>query len=248
AFAHRREVCEQIGRWRHPRTLAAPVDVSFVLRAAHAGLRFRSTGAITVHKFAAGHRYLSYLRPSADEQTAMLGRLARGEAEVERIVAAAQTMRLGGYSQVGPGVLFDRNRASKGLNRPELRPLSGRTVIAQTHEPRALDWYAVEHDCGRPFRWSGPNPRPKILIPFTGTAARIAICLRRPLAGEVLVWVEDQRVNHAIEAGPDGACALVFRAPLRQSDYTVLTLQTPMSGGPERRGVAVGDIVLEPAP
>ena len=248
SFAHRREVCERIGRWRHPRTLASPVDVNFVLRAAHAGLRFRSTGAITVHKFAAGHRYLSYLRPSADEQIAMLARLARGAANLERIVAGAQTMRLGDYSQVGPGVLADRNRASKGLSRPALRELSGRAVIAQTHEPRALDWYAVEHDGSRPFRWSGPNPRPKILIPFTGTAARIAICLRRPLAGEVSVRVEEQPVEHTIEAGPDGTCAIVVRASLRQSDYTVLTLQTPMSGGPERRGVAVGDIVLEPEP
>ncbi len=47
-----------------PQDVRAPVDGDFLLRAAQADLTFASTGKITVHKFAAGHRYLSYLQQS----------------------------------------------------------------------------------------------------------------------------------------------------------------------------------------
>ena len=46
SLAHRREIVELIGGWRDPRAVAAPVDCDFLLRAAHAGLRFSSTNEI----------------------------------------------------------------------------------------------------------------------------------------------------------------------------------------------------------
>jgi len=64
-------------RLRDPRVLKEPVDCEFLLRAAHAGLRFASTGKITAHKFAASHRYLSYLRVSSNEQREFLRKLTR---------------------------------------------------------------------------------------------------------------------------------------------------------------------------
>jgi hypothetical protein len=46
---------------------------------------FRSTGRVTVHKFAAGHRYLSYVRPRSDEQRVLLQSLDRlDDGHVER--------------------------------------------------------------------------------------------------------------------------------------------------------------------
>ena len=72
SLAHRRELADRIGGWRPPRSTPAPVDCDFLLRAAHAGVRFSSTGQVTTHKFAAGHRYLSYLRPESSEQWAAL--------------------------------------------------------------------------------------------------------------------------------------------------------------------------------
>jgi hypothetical protein len=78
-----------------------------------------------------------------------------------------------GYSEFTsrvPGFNFERNRENKGITRPSLQPLRERTVIQQTGELRALDWYNLEHGI-RPHRWSGPNPRPKILIPFSGARA-----------------------------------------------------------------------------
>lgn len=64
SIAHRKSVCHRIGLWAMPQDVRAPVDGDFLLRAAQADLTFASTGKITVHKFAAGHRYLSYLQQS----------------------------------------------------------------------------------------------------------------------------------------------------------------------------------------
>jgi len=144
------------------------------------GLRFASTGKATVHKFAAAHRYLSYLRPSSAEQVAMLGLLGRpDDGRAERIVEEAK--RTGQYmvplhqdfSKFERGAMFQRNRMHKGLRRPALLPLSGSIVMTQSDDPRALDWYWMGR--GRNYRWSGPNPRPKVLIPYSGAAARVAI-------------------------------------------------------------------------
>jgi hypothetical protein len=146
---------------------------------------------------------------------------------------------------------------NKGLRRPFLLPLSDRTVIAQADDPRGLDWYRMQR--GRNYRWSGPNPRPKILIPYSGAAARVAIEVVATLPetdlADVAVFVEGQEVGCAVEAGERGAAWLRFTAPLKSADYTIVGLYTPVMGrpaellaGPNNRkvGIAVGDIVLEP--
>jgi glycosyltransferase involved in cell wall biosynthesis len=263
SLAHRRNVTDRIGPWRDPQTLQAPVDADFLLRAAAAGLRFGSTGQVTVHKFAAGHRYLSYLRPSSAEQSAMLRSLERSDGGwVARLVEDAKRtgqfmQRLHqDFSKFENGELARRNRLNKGLQRTPLRPLLSRTVIAPADDPRALDWYRMERD--RNYRWSGPNPRPKIMIPYTGGGANIAIevvaMLPETDLGAVAVFVEDREVDCAVEAGAGGGW-LRFRAPLKPSDCTVLELHTPAMARPaellgrrnnRKVGIAVGDIVLEP--
>ncbi|TGS08364.1 glycosyl transferase, partial [Mesorhizobium sp. M4B.F.Ca.ET.190.01.1.1] len=62
---------------RNPKEITAPVDSDFMLRATRSGMHFMSTQRITVQKFAAGHRYLSYLSQSSDEQDRMVRRMAR---------------------------------------------------------------------------------------------------------------------------------------------------------------------------
>jgi hypothetical protein len=148
SIAHRREVTERIGSWQDPRSIAKPVDHDFTQRAIKAGMRFISTGAVTTHKFAAGHRYLSYLRVNSDEQQDMLGALINGTApDPAQIVETAK--RAGTYmlqdstdyeKAYKPGHVFETNRQNKGLSRPPLSPLHQRTVIRQTPEGRALDW------------------------------------------------------------------------------------------------------------
>ena len=254
-----------IGQWHDPSVVAAPPDADFLLRGAREGLRFRSTGRVTVHKFAAGHRYLSYVRPKSDEQRALLKSLDRlGGDHVERLIEKSaergrfMAMRYPDFDRYPAGFLFDANRWNKGLTRPPLSPLSGRSVIEQSDKPRALDWYALEWD-KRAFRWSGPNPRPRILIPFSGGKVTVRIRVPNvpavPSLDSVSVFVEEQEVDRRIEQEESGVSALVFSAELRPRDETVVTLATPamfcpddVIGNGDRRlvGVPVGDLVIEP--
>lgn len=266
SIAHRRKVTLRIGAWRGPHTIAMPVDVDLLLRAVRAGLRFASTGQITVHKFAAGHRYLSYLRPNADEQRTLLASFDENQDEhVEHIIAIAK--RKGhfmamqypdDYALYEKGQLFRVNRRSKGISLPPLQPLKERAVIAQSDDPRGLDWHQLEHG-DRPFRWSGPNPRPKILIPYTGHRAHIAlqIVALAPDAKphNLTVAVGNDPVNHTVAVDADSTLWLRFDAPLSQADYTVITLHTPamfcphaINGSADKRrlGLAAADMILEP--
>lgn len=91
SLAHRRVVVDVIGPWRSPQSITAPVDSDLLARAAAANLRFASTKRITVHEFAAGHQYLSYLAHESHEQEAMLAALGshRHYARVKTIVTEA---------------------------------------------------------------------------------------------------------------------------------------------------------------
>ena len=263
SLAHRRDVTARIGEWRDPRTVQAPVDAEFVLRAVQAGLRFGSTARITAHKFAAGHRYLSYLRGRSDEQEEMLRRLQAGldsEALVETARRAGLCMAVQhpDYSPYPAGYLFERSRQNKGLSRPVLQPLRDRVVIEQTDEHRALDWYAVELAKTK-FRWSGPSPRPKILIPYTGKSARLAIDVFGKPPGtdlaEIAVAIEGEPLRFRVENVTNAAERLTTEIPLAADDYTIITLVTPMfrpsdaglGADPRRLGIAVTDMMLEPS-
>lgn len=181
SISHRRDVTARMGGWADPRAVKSPADNEFLLRAANARMRFASTGEITVHKFAAGHRYLSYLRPSCDEQQELLDTLGQPPGLdiagiVQRSKANHQFMiyQYGDYSSHPEGFLFEQNLKRKGISKPPLRPLRRHALIKQTDEPRGLDWYSAEGN-GRRYRWSGPNPRPKILIPYTGRLAKLSV-------------------------------------------------------------------------
>ena len=263
SIAHRRNVTARIGEWRDPLTLRMPLDVEFLLRAAHSGMHFVSTANLSVHKFAAGHRYLSYLLVRSDEQRDLLAKLlSPGGIDAVEIIRRSKAndqfmiIRYGDFSGFSKGFLFEQNRGNKGISRPALQPLLQRVVIQPTDNPRALDWYGVEIK-GRSHRWSGPNPRPKILIPYTGRRAKISI---EVVAINPAVSVENLRLN-----SQDGALEclckkgspsyLVANISLNADNYTVLSLDAPtyrpsetdqLSDDVRRIGVAVGEIVLVP--
>jgi glycosyltransferase involved in cell wall biosynthesis len=267
SIGHRREVVERIGGWRAPRCIPAPADCDFMLRAVHAGFRFVSTGQISVHKFAAGHRYLYYLRPDSAEQAAMLSQINRGDsAEIEWIVERSKqhglfmTMRYVDFSKNKLGAAYAYNRRNKGLSRPGLRPLTGRVVIPQADDPRALDWHPRDEPNSR-HRWSGPNPNPKILIPYTGGRTRFAVEViahkAAPALYSVSIGLEGTGLRHVVETSSDGSRWLVFDADLKASDATILTLRTPamfrpseLYGNKDLRylGIPVADIMIEPWP
>ena len=171
------------GRTRE--NVVEPVDCNFLLRAANAGLQFASTNEITVHKFAAGHRYLSSLQEDSEEQWAALEQApwnspGRVDDIVERSRQQGRFMIAThvDYAKYQAGEVFIRNRRMKGVVRPDLKPLMGKIRIEQTDEPRALDWHGLSEGL-RPFRWSGPNPRPRVLIPYTCSGkARITLVVQ----------------------------------------------------------------------
>jgi hypothetical protein len=177
SLSHSLDAWREVGDWRLPSRLRLPVDAEFQLRAALAGCRFRSSGIVTAHKFAAAARYLSYLLRSSDEQEAMLARLAAGEgpAIAEAAVAEARargslmTMTLPDPRRHAPGQIYGKASSSRGLGLPPPVPVCGEVRIAQGAEARGGDWHLPARRDAPGTRWSGPNPRPRLLLPVAAT-------------------------------------------------------------------------------
>ena len=234
SVAHRRSVTEKIGAWSDPRTVAHLVDFEFFLRAFNAGMNFGSTQRVTAHKFSAGFRYLSYLRPSVAEQQAMLDALRKGTAPAsDEIIAEAK--RRDQFQKLvhilepgcGPGELYLRTRRSKGLTLPPLRPLEKAAVIEPDNAPAGADW-VYTGDEKQASRTSFLNPRPKLLIPYSGGPAHFDIAiLKMPsfAPGQRLrVMVEDVEAVAVLKPRKAGGHWLSFLGRLSRDGYTVLTL------------------------
>ena len=187
SLAHRRSLAVQIGGWRDPHTLTSPDDWDFLLRAADAGARFASTERVTAQKFAAGHRYLSYLDQSSSEQREMLtaiqsapliAKFARSTSSERRPLVRSCMIAIMTSPHSGRAT-FSVNRFNKGIERAASLPLTEEFISFRRVEPRALDWYGSNRaPDGSPFRRSGPSLRPRLLIPFTGDIqARITLHL-----------------------------------------------------------------------
>ena len=271
SLAHRRDVVPRIGPWRDPRDVSAPVDCEFLLRAAAAGCSFASTKAITVHKFAAGHRYLWYRYPSAHEQQRMQDRLLRpgGEAEVLREIdadlaagAVAPRIQYFDFSKLAPGQLYREARQSKGLDRPPLVAVDGVVTIAPPTTSAALDWHPVEpHPVHGPCRWSGPNPNPLYLLPVRIERAfhlriRVLAFADAGVFDGLRIDINDDPAALTKEAIGGGAYDVIARpgsgAPV--TDGLKLCFRMPYSvpapGDPLRRriGIALGEIRVVPEP
>ena len=243
SFAHRRRWPTGVPHWRPPEAIAAPVDADFLLRAVEDGAQFAATGKISTHKFAAGHRYLSYLAPASDEQSEFLTAMRRGAVDpayeaglIERAKAAGTFMSVvhPDFSVLCPGQLYHANRSNKGIDRVAPTPLTGTVDFPVSGEPRSLDWYPAETDprSGAVYRWSGPSLRPKLLVPFTGgLAARITLHLYDDDPVKVIdslqIIFNGVAVAHRVERQRPGWIDVAFIAPLQpqQSSIAELILQ-----------------------
>ena len=266
ALAHRRDLLDRIGCWSDPEDVSAPVDSEIMVRAVRAGARFASTGKLTVHKFAAGHRYLSYLRPASAEQELVLSGLRRfgPPAAWDFLIEAARrqgrfmTMKHVDYDALGKGHIYRQNRSNKGLRRPPLRELTEKVVLEQTEEPRGLDWHELENA----FRWSGPSPHPRVLIPFKSDCLAYAtLDVREGTLEESLdaisVECEGRPIPHVIRRAAPAVRRIELAFPLKPDDYTVLRISTPRmfcpadripAGDTRRLGIALGEIEIDVAP
>ena len=267
SIAHRRDLIARIGSWSDPLEIKPPVDCEFLLRAAHVGCGFKSTNAITVHKFAAGHRYLSYRWPSGEEQRQMLEAFRSPTAE-SRVLTRIMRDILGGataakiphidFDLFPPGELFQRNLCAKGLRQPAIEELQGRRVFAMDNSPAGLDWFPLETNPRHgQFRWSGPNPNPCYFLPIAcanplRVQLRILEFAEESLASALTLELNDQPVTIEMKSDPDDA--FKFRAVVPGPIRTGLKVQFHLPHNVWRRdhsparfaGLALNQIEVEP--
>ncbi len=261
SVAHRRDVIDKIGGWRNPLEIKPPVDAELLLRAARAGLLFASTGKITVHKFAAGHRYLSYLHQTSDEQESILQRMeASGFNEyvndlvnLSRRTGSYMAVRHLDYEQYEPGQLFKANAVRKGNLRPKLRPLTCREIVPREVSACALDWRKLQLDG---LKWVGLNPRPKLLIPFTSeepVVVEMTIAHKRRNALKALKLSSggesiEASIEESVRRDRHWEAIARFELQLAAKDYTVLELhlEGPQVATPGVAGIGVGEMVVTP--
>ena len=264
SFAHRRALDGP--RWPDARAVALPVDAEFLRSQAEYGTRFVSTRRITVIKFAAGVRYLSYLLPQDDEQRWMLG-LCADEAVLDAFLSSRLAvarargtfmhMKQVDRSRFAPGEIAARNEWTRGINVGELTPLSGGTWVPIGDGDRPPDWYPPESDGVFEWRWSGPSTTPKLLVPYTAPRSEpVTISIHAVDFGDeqirerVSVRVDDVEAQVSWKNGIE--TTMTFRAALDESRPTVITIVTgttvPLYGNSGRQvGIAVTGYHLDPA-
>ena len=231
SLSHLRRVAAWCGGWRDPNTIAQPVDADFVLRAVEERFHFTSTRKVTVHKFAAGHRYLSYLRQSSSEQADIFASMQEGSAPSSDEIVS-ESMRRDQFMIVRhtkpeiKGGIFQANRRNKGLALPPLQSLTKLSSIPLQSQNRAMDWL-FNSENSEPYLSSFQNPRPKLLIPFTGGSAKIEIQLnevsQRLREDGLSLLVDDTEILATVCEDLNGKLALRANIELNQDDYTVLT-------------------------
>ncbi|MDQ1551037.1 MAG: hypothetical protein QOD50_459 [Actinomycetota bacterium] len=239
SFAHRRDLPPEIPRWQNAELSREPVDVRFLKGAAGAELRFAATGVVTVYKFASALRYLSYLSPDDTEQREMLDRIADPFGLDAYVAAVVERARQSGnfmpilYSNdatLEPGEPMRRNEGVRGISTTVPTPLGDRLWLPPGDDPRGFDWYAGESYADNPprWRWSGPNPRPRLLIPvvYSGSVD-FAVYIARLATDELLenlqVLVNQRPIAARVVHSPESeSYVLKFSAVLRAGRATVV--------------------------
>ena len=172
-ISHRIEVTNIVGPWADPMSVDRQVDVDLQCRAVEAGMKFVSTGKITVHKFPASDRYLSYLVQDSQEQCSMLARTKASDYVdyLEDLISLAQGCGL--YMKenlireakwTGQEASNRKNR-KKGILLPKLKELNGPLLMEPPEGPFGSDW---RYSPTLRLLLSKANPNPRLLISVTG--------------------------------------------------------------------------------
>jgi glycosyltransferase involved in cell wall biosynthesis len=258
-FSHRRDVTDRIGPWRLPAEIRSPVDDDLLKRAFDAGLQFRFTDVVTVHKFTAAQRYLSYLCPSSDEQEAVLADLGK-PGQRERIADWIEQARAKGlfmrpaqrdFDRMEPGEIYRQSIERRGARKVAVSPLGRGTVIRHRTEPVNMDW-KTEPKLG--FRRNFQNPRPRLLLPVTGGRARlrfVVTCRDGEALGPIALLCNGEPVVARPGRRWFGLFAWFARyeaeIALRPDGPSVLELRLSENQRPRhRRRLAVGPLHLAP--
>ena len=267
SLAHRIDLPGGRANWPHPETTARAVDSQFLVNAFDSGAIAESTGVITAIKLTSGHRYLSHLSDDNSEQVRMLelmGAQSEFDSAVEAGVRAAvrRQQYMTTYhleeSRFAPGELLRRASVVRGVSAVPLTELSSRQWIAPDLDPTGWDWYAPELHEGQIVRWSGPNPRPRLLLPFTRVGpSTLRIHLTQAADPEMFANLQ-VRVNSAlipcvVEDRAAGGVVVVLTARLAPDRASVIELHTGPTvvndgiAAGRRVGVCLTGIELEPS-
>ena len=174
--------------------------------------------------------------------------IINGHIERSRNAGYFMAHRHPNYKGHEPGALARLSKQRRGIELPDLQHLVATTTIRKGDDPRGQDWLAPGP--GQPFRWSGPSPKPKILIAFSGDGmVRFTLDVHAMMdetSRGLAVKVNGKSVGYRLftPAGTDPQ-TLAFDARLLPDRHTIIELHAPTglhNGRP--RGIAVGDIHL----
>jgi glycosyltransferase involved in cell wall biosynthesis len=271
SVAHRRHLPHEI-RWPDADVTRRPVDSEFMLTAALHGCVFTSTRTITVLKFNSALRYLSYLSPDDDEQRRALALIedpARLDATIQTALADAASS--GNYMTTlhprefdgEPGEAVRIHARIRGIDTPPVKILDGPTWMPLDDDPCAFDWHGLERQADHSWRWSGPNPRPRLLIPFTHNGpVRVSLHIARfatdDISDSLAVLVDRRPTPTEIQQDPNtGRTVIEIDTMLRSDRPSVVELRMnrtvpptefdPGSTDTRRMGLSLTGIHLEPA-
>ncbi len=261
---HTRRLIDQIGLWRDPRDMALLPDCEFEKRAFEAGARIESTGEVSVFKFNAAWRRNSYLSRKDEEQQVMMAKIRSGEdfrqAELVEVVRASlegRSVRIKApvESTVSAGELTRYNRRFKGFTRAgdttDLKPLECATRFGLEEQLGGFEWYGVETDGSRTFRWSGPSRFSTVELPVScADPVLVRACVifhyQKDLSRDVDLMVNGTLIPHAVTSGAAGDTVLEAVVP---NTITELHAGRPFSVSfrvkRTRRPSDIGDIADE---
>ncbi|WP_052248813.1 glycosyltransferase family 2 protein [Leisingera sp. ANG-Vp] len=263
ATAHRTALVRR-HPWPRAEDVGLPVDLHLQRELAAAGAGFAASGRVTVHKFTAAGRYLSYFDVSCVEQEVMLERLQAPDWPQQLAEIVDKARSTGDYmaEDTRPGGQeVNRERLARLAQVRGIAGLPGNLAVGQgisllqSGEPRTPDWQRFQQ--GERYRFTGPNPRPKMLLPLLAEGEvelRLQVKAPRPrLINRLRLWLNGTRIRHRLagfESRDGGHFAeLVLRGCLRADRASVLTLEhldEKFASGAVRRGIAVAAVQAVP--
>jgi hypothetical protein len=213
-----------------------PVDSAFEVAAVEAGCLFVSTGQVSAVKFISSMRYLSYLADVDHEQVAVERLLADPEAfaafVADRLAVARErgnVMNVRHPREEGYDVRrsIEWNQTVRGVVQRDPGQLVEPVWLTCGEEvSRGYDWYDAEGAIGARTRWSGPNPSPRLALPFACPSEVLVRVHIGPDSGEVRgLALDGEAVEFVDRPGPLGR-VLETTVRLRDSVTSVLTLHT----------------------
>jgi glycosyltransferase involved in cell wall biosynthesis len=239
SVAHLRTLPAGVPPWPDAELISRPVDGEFMIAAFHHGCRFAPTGAITVFKLASALRYLSYLSPDDTEQRELLALLDDPVALEARVRGAVDSARRSGSfmatrhaesDALDRGQVLRQNARIRGTEATTVCRLAGVEWIPVADEWLGFDWHPVELDRGRRVRWSGPNHRPRLAIPFFADGpvrvrVKVAGFANEAIRSSLRVFVNGEPVESMLLPDVDGE-AVAFSTALRADRPSVLEFRT----------------------